>query len=126
MKLNCARPVSSASRGDMEVNHALRLKVEFQMHTVISNENGKFCTTMIYPCFTRSVCFFRWDRLLDEGMAFVQAGVPLCLDDVTFHSCAHFKCDVTDVNKEILTDFRASNAYLVNVTNHIVKIVHDI
>ena len=26
---------------------------------------------------------FRWDRLLDEGLAFVQAGVPLCPDDVT-------------------------------------------
>ena len=27
------------------------------MHTVLSNENGKFYTTMIYPCFSRSVCF---------------------------------------------------------------------
>ena len=25
---------------------------------------------------------FRWDRLLDEGLAFVQAGVPSCPDDV--------------------------------------------
>ena len=26
---------------------------------------------------------FRRDRLLDEGFAFVQAGVPSCADDVT-------------------------------------------
>ena len=26
---------------------------------------------------------FRWDRLLDEGLGFAQAGVPLCPDDVT-------------------------------------------
>ena len=32
------------------------LKAEFQMHTSLSNENGKFYTTMIYPCFSRSVC----------------------------------------------------------------------
>ena len=31
---------------------------------------------------------FRWDRLLDEGLAFVQAGVPSCPDDVTLRSCA--------------------------------------
>ena len=30
---------------------------------------------------------FRWDRLLDEGLAFVQVGVPLCLDDAPFRSC---------------------------------------
>ena len=42
---------------------------------------------------------FQWDRLLDEGLAFVQARVPLCPDDVTLRSCADFKCDVADVNK---------------------------
>ena len=30
---------------------------------------------------------FRSDRLLDEGLAFVQAGVPSCPDDVTLRSC---------------------------------------
>ena len=30
---------------------------------------------------------FRWDRLLDESLAFVQAGVPSYPDDVTLHSC---------------------------------------
>ena len=30
---------------------------------------------------------FRWDRLLDEGLAFVQAGVPACRDDVTLRLC---------------------------------------
>ena len=54
---NRARPASSASRGDNEVDHAVCLKVEFQMHTVLSNENGKFYTTMKYPCISRSVCF---------------------------------------------------------------------
>ena len=57
VKSKCATPVSSASRGDNEVDHAVCLKVEFHMHTVLSNENGKFYTTMIYPCFSRSVCF---------------------------------------------------------------------
>ena len=33
--------------------------------------------------------FCRWDRLLDEGLAFVQAGVPSCPDDVTLRSCMH-------------------------------------
>ena len=57
VKSNCARPASSASRGDNEVDHALCLKAEFQMHTVLSNENGKFVyTAMLYPCFSRSVC----------------------------------------------------------------------
>ena len=57
MKSNCTTPASSASRGDNEVDHGVCLKVEFQMHTVLSNENGKFYTAMIYPCFSRSVCF---------------------------------------------------------------------
>ena len=42
---------------------------------------------------------FRWDRLLDEGLAFVQAGVPSCPDDVTLRSSVNFKCDGADVNK---------------------------
>ena len=50
---------------------------------------------------------FRWDHLLDEGLAFVQAGVPSCLDNGTLRSCANFKCDVADVNKYIRTDFRS-------------------
>ena len=57
MKWNCARPPSSASRGDNEVDHAVCLKAEFQRHTALSNDNGKFYTTMIYPCFSRLVCF---------------------------------------------------------------------
>ena len=60
LKSNCARPASSASRGDYEVDHAVFLEVEFQMHTVLFNENGEFYTTMIYPCFSRSVCFSMW------------------------------------------------------------------
>ena len=57
VKLNCARRTSSASHEDNEVDHAVCLKAEFQMHTYLSNENGKFYTTMIYPCFSRLVCF---------------------------------------------------------------------
>ena len=45
-----------ATRGDNEVDHAVCLQAEFQMHAVLSNENDKFYTTMIYPCFSRSVC----------------------------------------------------------------------
>ena len=30
---------------------------------------------------------YRWDRLLDEGLAFVQAGVSSCADDVMLRSC---------------------------------------
>ena len=45
-------------------------------------------------------CTFRWGRLFDEGLAFVQAGVPSCPDDVTLRSCTReFKCDAKDVNK---------------------------
>ena len=58
VKSHCARPASTAARGDNEVDHALYLKVEFQMHTVLSNENGEFYTTTIYPCFSRSVYVF--------------------------------------------------------------------
>ena len=54
VKSNYARP---ASRGDNEVDQAVCLQAEFQMHTVLSNENDKFYITMIYPCFSRSVCF---------------------------------------------------------------------
>ena len=46
-----------ASRGDNEVDHAMCLKAEFQMHTALSNENGKSYTTMINPCCSRSGCF---------------------------------------------------------------------
>ena len=47
VKSNCARPASSASRGDNEVKHAVCLKIEFQMYAVLSNENGEVYTTMI-------------------------------------------------------------------------------
>ena len=43
-------------------------------------------------------CVCQWDRLLDEGFAFVQVGVPSCPDHVTLRSCANFKCAVADVN----------------------------
>ena len=39
--------------------------------------------------------------------AFVQAGVPSCVDDVTHRSCANFKCEVADVNNGIPIAFRA-------------------
>ena len=42
---------------------------------------------------------FQWDWLLDEGLAFVKAGVPSCLDVVSLRSRANLKYDVTDVNK---------------------------
>ena len=58
VKSNCARPTSSASRSDNEVDHAVCLKTEFHMHAALSNENGKFYTTMIYLYFSRLVCFF--------------------------------------------------------------------
>ena len=57
MKSNCTRPASSATRGDNEVDHAVCLQAEFYMHTVLSNENDKFYTIVIYLCFSRSVCF---------------------------------------------------------------------
>ena len=56
-EINCARPASSAFHGDNEVDHVVCLKAEIQLHAVLSNENGKFYTTMIYPCFSRSVYF---------------------------------------------------------------------
>ena len=58
MKSNSARPASYATRGDNEVDPAVCLQAEFQMHAVLSNENDKFYTIIIiYPCFSRSVCF---------------------------------------------------------------------
>ena len=130
VKSNCTRPVSSASRGNNEVDHGVCLKAEFQRHTVLSNENGKFYTTMIYPCYSRSVCFSKespaWWRFGLCSSPGVQVRVPSCPNDVTLCSCAIFKCDVADVNKYIRIGFRASNAFLLNVSNHIVKIFHNI
>ena len=40
-------------------------------------------TQLRYICASAGRYVFRWDRLLDEGLAFVQAGVPSCPDDVT-------------------------------------------
>ena len=74
------------SRGDNEVDHAVCLKAEFQMHTALSNANGKFYTTMLYPCFSRSVCFSMgspaWWRF---GLC--SSGSSLVSDDVTLRSC---------------------------------------
>ena len=51
--------------------------------------------------------FFDGIACLMKGLTFVQAGVPSCPDDVTLRSCANFKCDVADVNTQILrTHFR--------------------
>ena len=63
-------------------------------------------TQLIYIHASASQYVFQWDRLLGEGLAFDQAGVPSCPDDVTLCSCENFKCDVADVNKQIGTDFR--------------------
>ena len=71
-------------------------------------------------------CVCQWDRLLDEGLAFVQAGVPSCPDHVTLRSCANFKCDVADVNKQIRTDFRGAKCVSGEWINHIVNIFHNI
>ena len=57
VKSNCTRPASSASHCDNEVDHAVCLKAEFQMPTVLPNENGKVYIIMIHPCFSRLVCF---------------------------------------------------------------------
>ena len=73
------------------------------MQTVLSNENGKFYTIMIYPCFSRSVCFSMgspaWWRfgLCSSGS---------CLVSRWRDWCANLKNDIVDVNKEIRTDFR--------------------
>ena len=127
VKSNCARPASSPSRGDNEVDHAVCLKAEFHMHTVISYENGKFYTTMIYPCFSRSVCFSMgspaWWRfgLCSSGSSLVSRW-----RDVTL---VHAR--ISNVTSQMYTYRSAlisgvSNAFLVNVINHIVEIVHDI
>ena len=64
-------------------------------------------TPLWYIRASKGRYLFQWDSVLDEGLAFVQVGVPTCLDDVTR---ANFKCDVADVNKQIHTDFRAVNS----------------
>ena len=63
-------------------------------------------TQLWYIRASASRYVFQWDRLLDEGLALVKAGVPSCPDDVTIRSSANFKYDVADVNKDIRTDFR--------------------
>ena len=105
MKSNGARPASSASRGDNEVDHAVCLKVEFRC-TLSFPMKMASSTKLWYIRASAGRYVFRWDRLLDEGLAFVQAGVPSCPDDVTLRSSANFKCDVAEVNKQIRTDFR--------------------
>ena len=100
VKSNGTRPASSASRGDSEVDHAVCLKVEFQMHSVLSNENGKFYTTMIYPCFSRLVCFFMglpaWWRcgLCSSGSSLVSQwrSAPLVREFQMWHR----RCKQTD------------------------------
>ena len=77
-------------------------KLNFRYTLSFSNENDKFYTTMIYPCFSRSVCFSMgspaWWRfsLCSSGNSLVSR-VPM-----TWRSArarANFKCDVADVNK---------------------------
>ena len=76
--------------GDNVVDQVVCLK------PVLCNINGDFYTTIIHLCLNGSIRF-QLDCLLDEGLAFVQAGVPLCSNDVTHHSCVNFKCGVADV-----------------------------
>ena len=101
-----ARAASSASRGDNEVDHAVCLKKNNFRCTLSFPIKMASSTQLWYIRASAGRYFFRWDRLLDEGLAFVQAGVPSCPDDVTPRPCANFKCNVADVNKEINTDFR--------------------
>ena len=98
VKSTCARPAAHASRGDNEDDHAVCLKAGFQMHTVFSNENGKFYTTMIYPCFSRSVCF-SIACLIKVWPLFTWGFPRVPMTWRSFHAHANFKCDVADVNK---------------------------
>ena len=124
---NCTRPASSASRGENEVDHAVCLKDENHMHTVLSYENCKFYTTMIYPSLSRSVCISMgspaWWKfgLRSSGSSLVSRwrDAPL----------VHAR--ISNVTSRMLTTRSAlisgaSNAFLVIVINHIVKIVHAI
>ena len=63
---------------------------------------------------------FQWDRLLDQGLVFVQAGVPSCSDDVTQRSCVNFKCDGFPLISG------PSNVFLWNLINHGVITFYDI
>ena len=67
---------------------------------------------------------FRWDRLLAEGLAFVQAGFPSCRDDMTLRSCMREFQMWRRRCKQI--DPHWFQGRLVNVINHVVNIVHDI
>ena len=80
---------------------------EIELRQTLPNENDKFYTTMIYLCFSRSVCFF-------DGIACLMKVWPLFKREfprvpMTWRSArarANFKCDVVDVNKYFRTDFR--------------------
>ena len=73
----------------------------------------------------QQVCsFFQWDRLLDEGLASVQAGVPSCPDDAPLvHEVQMWRRRYKQIDPHW---FQGSNAFLVNVINHIVEIFHNI
>ena len=72
------REAERVNRTAPERRHRLTcLKAEFLWHTVLSNENGGFYTYGIYPYLNRSLCLLIGSSL-DEGLAFVQAGVPSC------------------------------------------------
>ena len=76
-------------------------KVEFQIHTVLSHGNGKFYTTMMYTIRASAGRYvFRCRRyvfrLLDAGLAFVQAGVSSCPDDVREFQMWRRRCKQID------------------------------
>ena len=109
------------------VNHAVCLQAEFQIHAVLSNENYKFYTTMIYPCFSRSVCFSMgspaWGRfgLCSRASSLMSRWRDAPLVHARISNVTR-RCKQIDQHSFQGRQMR----FLVNVINHIVKIVRDI
>ena len=65
-KSNCARPASSASRGDNEVDHAVCLKLNIRCTLPFPMKMAS-STQLWFIRASAGRYVFRWDRLLDEG-----------------------------------------------------------
>ena len=106
--------MASWSFGDNIDDYVVCLKAEFLWHTVLSTKWRVLHIWYISVLEQVGMSFSEIAYLMiHEGLAFVQAGVPSCSDDVMHCSCANFKCEVADVNNGIPIDFRAINCVLV-------------
>ena len=90
VKSNCARPASSATRAVATTKLIMQCVYKLNFRCTLSFPMKMTSSTQLWYIRASAGRYgFRWDRLLDESLAFqvVQAGVPSCPDDVTPRSC---------------------------------------